>query len=74
MNGILNIHKPPGITSRQAVNLVQRAYGLKKVGHAGTLDPFASGVLVVCLGRGTKIAQLYPGSAEDIFCNLEIGC
>jgi len=55
MFGILNINKPPGWTSRDAVNRVQRLVRPHKVGHAGTLDPLATGVLVVCLGRATRL-------------------
>lgn len=54
--GILNLNKPSGITSRDAVDRVVRLVGKKvKVGHAGTLDPLASGVLVVCLGPATRL-------------------
>ena len=57
MNGILNIYKPPGITSRKCVNKIQEITGIRQAGHAGTLDPFAEGVLPICLGRGTKIVD-----------------
>jgi tRNA pseudouridine55 synthase len=53
--GILNIAKPGGITSRATVNRVQRLVRPAKVGHAGTLDPLATGVLVVCVGRATRL-------------------
>ncbi len=53
--GILNLNKPPAITSRDAVNQVQRLVRPTKVGHAGTLDPLATGVLVVCLGPATRL-------------------
>jgi tRNA pseudouridine55 synthase len=55
MFGILNINKPPGWTSRDAVNRVQRLVRPAKVGHAGTLDPLATGVLVVCIGPATRL-------------------
>ncbi len=57
MYGLLNINKPPGKTSRDAVNRVQRLVRPVKVGHAGTLDPLATGVLVVCLGPATRLIQ-----------------
>ncbi|MHC4981728.1 MAG: tRNA pseudouridine(55) synthase TruB [Planctomycetota bacterium] len=64
MFGLLNIHKPPGPTSHDIVAQVRRLLGKKtKVGHAGTLDPFAEGVLVVCVGAATRLAdyvQAYP--------------
>ncbi len=57
MNGLINIHKPPGMTSRQAVDHVVRASGTRRVGHAGTLDPLAEGVLVLCLGTATRLTE-----------------
>jgi tRNA pseudouridine55 synthase len=63
MNGILNIDKPAGLTSHDVVARVRRVFGEKRVGHTGTLDPFATGVLVVLVGRATRLAQ-FLGSAE----------
>ncbi len=57
MNGILNIIKPIGMTSHDVVYKVRKKLGIKKVGHTGTLDPNASGVLPICVGQGTKISQ-----------------
>ncbi len=57
MNGILNIIKPIGMTSHDVVYKVRKKMGVKKVGHTGTLDPNASGVLPICVGQGTKISQ-----------------
>ena len=57
MFGVLNINKPAGITSRDVVNHVQRRVRPHKVGHAGTLDPLATGVLVVCVGQATKLIE-----------------
>lgn len=57
MFGLLNINKPPGITSRDVVNRVGRALSGVKIGHAGTLDPLATGVLVVCLGPATRLVE-----------------
>ena len=57
MNGILNIFKPKGISSHQAVKEVRNILNISKAGHTGTLDPSASGVLVVCIGQATKIAE-----------------
>jgi tRNA pseudouridine55 synthase len=53
--GLLNINKPPGMNSRRVVDVVSRLAGTKRVGHAGTLDPMATGVLVVCLGWATRL-------------------
>jgi tRNA pseudouridine55 synthase len=55
--GLLNVNKPPGMSSRQAVDLVKRLVRPAKVGHAGTLDPLASGVLVVCIGKATRLIE-----------------
>ena len=55
--GILNVDKPAGITSYRVVSLVRRLSGVKKVGHAGTLDPLATGVLLVCLGQAARVSE-----------------
>jgi tRNA pseudouridine55 synthase len=57
LDGILNIDKPAGMTSHDVVARVRRLSGQKKVGHAGTLDPLASGVLLLCLGEATRVAE-----------------
>ena len=57
MNGILNIIKPTGMTSHDVVYKVRKKLGIKKVGHTGTLDPNASGVLPICVGQATKISR-----------------
>jgi tRNA pseudouridine55 synthase len=57
VNGILVIDKPAGPTSAAVVNRVKRAIGARKVGHTGTLDPMATGVLPLCIGRATRIAR-----------------
>ena len=57
MDGILVVDKPGGITSRGVVNKVGRHIGAEKVGHAGTLDPLATGVLILCIGRGTLLSR-----------------
>ena len=57
MLGLLNVHKPGGITSRAVVDQVQRLVKPLKVGHAGTLDPLASGVLVLGVGKATRLMK-----------------
>ena len=57
MDGILNLNKPFGITSRRAMDQVQRLLQVKKAGHGGTLDPLATGVLLICLGQATKLFE-----------------
>lgn len=61
MNGILNIFKPKGISSYQTVKKVRDILNISKAGHTGTLDPSASGVLLVCIGKATKIAEFLVG-------------
>lgn len=57
MNGVLIVDKPAGVSSALAVDRVKHALGVRRVGHGGTLDPLATGVLAICLGGATKIAQ-----------------
>jgi tRNA pseudouridine55 synthase len=57
VSGILNVDKPDGWTSHRVVSFVRRGSGVAKVGHAGTLDPTATGVLLVCLGRAVRVSQ-----------------
>jgi tRNA pseudouridine55 synthase len=57
IDGVINLDKPTGITSAKALYRVRRITGVRKSGHAGTLDPTASGVLVICLGRATKLVE-----------------
>jgi len=57
MNGILIINKPKGISSFKCLAIVRRRLNLKKVGHLGTLDPNATGVLVLLIGKATRLAQ-----------------
>src|SRR5208282_1808873 len=59
MNGVIVIDKPPGLTSHDVVNRVRRILGQRSVGHLGTLDPAATGVLPVVLGNLTRLAQFY---------------
>jgi tRNA pseudouridine55 synthase len=64
MNGVLVIDKPPGLTSHDVVNRVRRILGQRAVGHLGTLDPLATGVLPVVLGNLTRLAQFYTHSEK----------
>jgi tRNA pseudouridine55 synthase len=73
MDGVLNIFKPVGITSFEVVRRVKRISNTKKVGHAGTLDPEASGVLPVCIGRGTKIIEYIMESTKVYRVQLKLG-
>jgi tRNA pseudouridine55 synthase len=56
-DGLVNLHKPAGISSSRALERFRGITGVRKSGHSGTLDPLASGVLVICMGRGTKLVE-----------------
>jgi len=73
MDGILNINKPKGRTSFNVVALVRRLSGERRVGHAGTLDPAATGVLPVCLGRGTRVIEFLMDSTKAYRAEIELG-
>ena len=64
-DGILNVLKPPGLTSHDVVSRVRRVYGQKKVGHAGTLDPDAAGVLPVFLGTATRLLEYAATGSKE---------
>ena len=73
MDGVLNIRKPGGPTSHDVVDEVRRIFEQKKVGHAGTLDPMATGVLVVCLGRATRIVEYLMGAPKEYRARMALG-
>jgi len=73
MHGVLNLDKPVGMTSRQAVSRVKKLLNVRKAGHAGTLDPMATGVLLVCLGEATKISSLLMGMTKTYEAELRLG-
>ena len=73
MDGILNINKPQGKTSFSIVAMVRRLSGERRVGHAGTLDPAATGVLPVCLGQGTRIIEFLVDATKAYRAQIELG-
>ncbi len=73
MNGVIVIDKPAGRTSRTVVEEVQRALGIKKAGHTGTLDPLATGVLPVCINEATKLVQFLALDTKDYRATLLLG-
>ncbi len=73
MDGILNIDKPYGKTSYSVVATVKRLSGERRVGHAGTLDPMATGVLPVCLGRGTRVIEFFADATKVYRAQIELG-
>ena len=72
-SGILLIDKPEGPSSAQVVSRVKRLLGAKKVGHLGTLDPFASGLLLVGVNEGTKIADIFLGGSKSYCGTIMLG-
>lgn len=72
-NGFLNILKPPGMSSHDVVSFVRRVYAQKKVGHAGTLDPAAAGVLPVALGQGTRLLEYMTDAGKTYRTELTLG-
>ena len=73
MTGALVIDKPEGLTSHDVVSRVRRAAGTRRVGHAGTLDPFATGVLVCCIGRATRLVQFLVGLDKEYIATVRLG-
>lgn len=71
--GILNILKPPGMTSSDAVADIRKIFSLKRVGHTGTLDPGAAGVLGICLGRATRLFDLLVNKQKEYICEICFG-
>ncbi len=73
MNGILLVNKPIGFTSRDVVNKLTKILKTKKIGHTGTLDPIATGVLVVCVGNTTKLCELLTSEYKEYEATIKLG-
>lgn len=73
MDGIILINKPAGMTSHDVVNKVRKILHTKKVGHCGTLDPDALGVLVLCVGKATKALQFLTSEEKEYIATLSLG-
>ena len=73
MNGIIVVNKPKGITSRDVVNKVCKILNTKKVGHTGTLDPIASGTLVLCIGNATKLVEELTSYDKEYIATVKLG-
>ena len=73
MNGILLINKPINITSRDVVNIAVKKLGTKKIGHTGTLDPLATGVMVLCIGKATKLVDLLTSEKKEYIAEVTFG-
>lgn len=73
MDGVLNILKPPGMTSSNVVSAIRRITGIKRVGHTGTLDPGAAGVLPICIGKATRLFDYIAGKDKEYIAELTLG-
>ncbi len=73
MDGVLNINKPSGMTSHDVVERVRRILHEKRIGHTGTLDPLATGVLVLCAGKATRIAQYLEAGEKEYKAVMRLG-
>ncbi len=73
MQGILLVDKPINLTSRDVVNEVSKILNIKKIGHTGTLDPMATGVLVLCVGNYTKLASLLTSLDKEYVATVQLG-
>lgn len=73
MDGIVNVNKPLGITSHDVVYRLRKILNIKKIGHTGTLDPEASGVLPMCVGKGTKMAEYLTSAKKQYLARLQLG-
>lgn len=72
-NGILAIHKPEGLSSARVVARVKKALGAKKAGHTGTLDPFATGLLLCAINKGTRISGYFLGGRKKYEARVCLG-
>ena len=72
MDGIILINKPSGMTSHDVVNKLRKILKTKKVGHCGTLDPDATGVLVVCVNKATKVLQFLTSDSKEYIATLSL--
>jgi len=73
LDGVLLVDKAEGMTSHDVVALVRRSLGIKKVGHCGTLDPIATGLLLITIGRGTKVQDLLMSEDKEYVGTLALG-
>jgi len=73
VHGLLAVDKPVGVTSHDVVDLVRRVVGQRRVGHCGSLDPLASGVLVLCLGRATRLARFVTDLPKTYVGTMRLG-
>lgn len=73
MNGVIVVNKEKDYTSRDIVNIISKKLNIKKVGHTGTLDPLATGVLVICVGKATKLVELLTCEDKEYIAEVILG-
>ena len=73
MNGVIVVNKEKGMTSFDVVHEIKKIFHTKKVGHTGTLDPLAEGVLIVCIGNATKIVELLTANDKEYIAEAKLG-
>lgn len=73
MNGIINVFKPKDMTSHDVVNILRRITGIKRIGHTGTLDPMATGVLPICIGKATRVSEYLLNLDKEYIADLTLG-
>ena len=74
MDGFLNILKPPGLSSHDVIDIVRRIFKQKRVGHAGTLDPAAAGILPIAVGRAARLVEYMEGADKSYRAEIAFGC
>lgn len=73
MNGVIILNKPANITSRDVINQLTKILNTKKIGHTGTLDPIATGVLVICIGKYTKLCEVLTSTYKEYIATIKLG-
>ncbi len=73
MNGLINVNKPKGFSSFDVIRKLKKILKMKKIGHTGTLDPLATGVLVICLGKATKLANVIEAEKKTYIADFVLG-
>lgn len=73
MDGLLVVNKPAGITSHDVVDIIRKKFRIRRVGHAGTLDPMATGVLLILIGNATKLSSSFMNEDKEYIATLFLG-
>lgn len=73
MNGVIVVNKEKGYTSRDVVNIIGKHFKTKKIGHTGTLDPLATGVLVICMGKSLKLVEMLTNHDKEYIAKVKLG-